>query len=345
VVAQRTLNPFAQVRALARQPIKSASESTNSYNYVNNSAIKSGNKNPDSGNKNTLHDYRLFKSLKQDLSLGTIGFYDDKIIPFIKDYPNLDKVTPVDITNWIASRKTFNKKTGLLEKTNNQSAYYRALRSFFNWRENYYNLESNANPFHKLKPPKKEIKIMPALKLKQIELAIKTANNTRDKAIISLFAESGMRLSELIGIEYENIDFEGMNIKILGKGKKWRLAPIGGLSKAYLTQYLTENNITAGKIWKTRETGKNITIETIESLFNKISKKLGFHINPHQFRRSFVVLLKEKGVPITDIKEYGGWTNLSMPEHYGKTYEYEQARKHYKAPLADLDIGLPTLNP
>jgi len=344
VVAQRTLNPFAKVRILARQPPFSASNSSNLTSYVALAVSDSGNKIRQSGNKNSLQEFKLFKSIKQDLSQGTIKFYDDKILPFINDFPNLERVTPVDVSNWIASRKTLNKQTGQLEKTNNQSAYYRALRSFFNWREEYFDLDANSNPFHKLKPPKKETKIMPALKLNQIENAIKSANNIRDKAIIALFAESGMRLSELIGIEYENIDFSGMNIKILGKGKKWRLAPIGELSKAYLSQYLKENKITSGRIWKTRDTGENITVETIESLFSKLSRKLGYHINPHQFRRSFVVLLKEKGVPITDIKEFGGWTNLVMPEHYGKTYEYEQARKHYKAPLSDLNVGLPTLS-
>jgi integrase/recombinase XerC len=212
----------------------------------------------------------------------------------------------------------------------------------FNWREECFNIDYN--PFNKMKPPKKEKKIMPAMRLNQVEAAINADNNTRDKAIIALFAESGMRLSELASVELENIDFNTMNIRVLGKGRKWRYVPIGDLSKAYLLRYLKEHNVRSGIIWKTKTTGENITYQTIRKMLDSLSSKVGFHMNPHQFRRGFVVMLKEQGVPITDIKEYGGWNDLAMPELYGKTYEYEQARKHYKAPLAGLNVGLPTIN-
>ena len=119
VVAQRTLNPFAQVRALARQPNNPASKSTIMSSSLVDLVSENVNKNLKVVNKNAIHDYEIFKSLKQDLSQGTLGFYDDKILPFIKDYSDLNKVTPVDVTNWIASRKTFNKKTGQVERTNN----------------------------------------------------------------------------------------------------------------------------------------------------------------------------------------------------------------------------------
>lgn len=77
---------------------------------------------------------------------------------------------------------------------------------------------------------------MPTLNENQVKELIDVVDNSRDKAIISLFVESGLRLTELVNIKPCDINWEGRCIKVLGKERKVALAPFGDSSSAYLTQ-------------------------------------------------------------------------------------------------------------
>ena len=90
-------------------------------------------------------------------------------------------------------------------------AYYRALRDFYSWlysRKSGFGLNQQNNPILDIEAPIVEKKILPSLTLEQLELLIEKAPCTRDKAIISLFADSGLRLSELANIKPSNIDWQ-----------------------------------------------------------------------------------------------------------------------------------------
>lgn len=89
-------------------------------------------------------------------------------------------------------------------------------------------------------PPKRPKLILPSLVKEQIELLIEKARCIRDKAIISLFAESGLRLSELLNIKTRDIDWEFHTIKVLGKDKKEGYAPFGSLTGQYLKLWLNK---------------------------------------------------------------------------------------------------------
>ena len=88
-------------------------------------------------------------------------------------------------------------------------AYYRAIRAFYNWlysRRSGLNLQSRDNPILLVDAPKVEKKILPSLTAEQVNYLIEQADNLRDKAIISLFADSGMRLSELASVKASDIN-------------------------------------------------------------------------------------------------------------------------------------------
>ena len=88
-------------------------------------------------------------------------------------------------------------------------AYYRVLRTFYNWlysRKSGYKLNVQDNPILDVDAPKLDRKILPSLTPQQVNYVIEQASCMRDKVIISLFADSGLRLSELANIKLQNID-------------------------------------------------------------------------------------------------------------------------------------------
>jgi len=117
--------------------------------------------------------------------------------------------------------------------------------------------------------------------------------NQRDKAIIALFTESGLRLSELASIKANDIDWDNRTIRIIGKGRKEAYAPFGALSEGYLKKWLGQHSPN-GNIWGINEWG-------IVSMLRRLENSIGLPCNPHTFRRTFACLLRKAGVDTTTI--------------------------------------------
>ncbi|MFH1651506.1 MAG: tyrosine-type recombinase/integrase, partial [Chloroflexota bacterium] len=124
--------------------------------------------------------------------------------------------------------------------------YFRAIRAFTNWlvRNDYI----RDNPIRKVDPPKPKKKVLPSLTKEQVEYLIECADNVRDKAIISLLADSGVRVSELASIKAEDIDWENNTVLIWGKGSKQRRAVFTERS-ARLLRELVSHNGHGNNIW------------------------------------------------------------------------------------------------
>ncbi|MFC1945933.1 tyrosine-type recombinase/integrase [Chloroflexota bacterium] len=117
------------------------------------------------------------------------------------------------------------------ENPGNRHAFYRAIKTFYNWREEMFGLPS---PMQHMKAPKIPKIILPTLTREQVLKLIDSANSDRDKAIISLLTESGLRLSELANIVIQDIDWNHNIIRVLGKGNKEAYAAFGDMSEKYL---------------------------------------------------------------------------------------------------------------
>ena len=145
--------------------------------------------------------------------------------------------------------------------------------------------------------------------------------STRDKAIISLFADSGLRLSELANINPHNIDWDNRLIKVIGKGNKEGLAPFGirteSLLKGWLSQYRAD-----GKLWDIDYWGINI-------MLRRLAVKTGLPCNPHTFRRTFASILAKRGVDSLHIMRLGRWESIAMVERYTRSVRFEDSLKLY----------------
>jgi integrase/recombinase XerC len=168
--------------------------------------------------------------------------------------------------------------------------------------------------------------ILPSLTHEQVLKVIEKASCIRDKAIISLFTESGLRLSELTNIKLEDIQWDNRIIKILGKGRKEGYAPFGELSGRYLKEWLSEYQPN-GNIWGLKNRG-------IAIMLKRLGNETGFICNPHTFRRTFACLLRKAGVDTMTIKDLGRWESLEMVQRYTRSVTFQDSLKFYKAPLS-----------
>jgi len=243
---------------------------------------------------------------------STLSYYEHKLGKFLDEF-NPDKVTQHQIEKFLLRYKAGNRMT-----------FYRVLSTFFVWREEMFGLH---NPMKKIHPPKLPKLILPALNQEQVLDLIDSVQSIRDKAIIALFVESGLRLTELARIKQEDIDWESRTIRVFGKGQKEALAPFGSLSEQYLREWITEFQPNGSCVWGLEPRGITIMLKRLE-------EKTGIKCNPHTFRRTFACLLRKAGIDTLTIKDLGRWESVSMVERYTRSITFQDSLKHYKAPLS-----------
>ncbi len=156
----------------------------------------------------------------------------------------------------------------------------------------------------------------------------------RDKAVISLFYGSGIRLSELKDLRIQNLDFKEKTIKVLGKRNKERLVPFPSEVAVVLNEYLEERNSLfgdAGDIVFLTDKGEPIYSKLIYrivrnhlSLVTTLDRK-----SPHILRHSYATHLLNRGADLNAIKELLGHSNLAATQVYTHT-TFEELKKIYK---------------
>jgi len=262
----------------------------------------------------------FLKSRREGISQSSLDFYSKyltKAIPVISLSP-----TPRKISSYL---------DGLSCSVGGKHAYFRAISVFFNWLyspKSGFPFQQKDNPIKLIDPPKKPKLILPTLTKEQVNLLISKVKCVRDAAIISLFTESGLRLSELMNIKPEDIDWDNRIIRIMGKGNKEGYAAFGALSEKYLKEWLAEYQPGSGElIW-------NIGFWGIKAMLHSLGIETGLQCNPHTFRRTFACLLRKAGVDTMTIKDLGRWESLEMVQRYTRSVTFHDSLKLYKAPLS-----------
>jgi len=254
------------------------------------------------------------KSRRQGLSPRTIEFYEGFLT-------KAASVIGFDIKGQDIQRFLNN-----LQCTNGgKHGYFRALRTFYRWLyspKSEYRLNPQDNPILLVEAPKVEKKVLPSLSVEQVSYLIEEVDNIRDKAIVSLFADSGMRLNELTNIHAGDIDWESYTVMILGKGGKQRKAPFTKRSAELLRELISQNG-TGGNIW-------HLNYRGIESMLKGLKAKTGLPCNAHTFRRTFASNLHRAGLDVEHIMRLGGWESLDMVLRYTRSVKFEDSLKLYR---------------
>ncbi|OGW34734.1 MAG: tyrosine recombinase XerC [Nitrospirae bacterium GWD2_57_9] len=141
----------------------------------------------------------------------------------------------------------------------------------------------------------------------------------RDRAVLETLYSTGIRASELVGMNHEDIDRHDRLLRIRGKGRKERVVPIGRKALAAIGGYFdTKKNTGDGRAVFTGPGGKRLTARTVQRILEKYRKKLGLRqkASPHTLRHSFATHMLESGADLRAIQELLGHASLSTTQRY-----------------------------
>ena len=141
----------------------------------------------------------------------------------------------------------------------------------------------------------------------------------RDRAVLETLYSTGIRASELVGIDHPDIDRSGRVIRVRGKGRKERIVPVGEKALAAIDAYSASKVTAAGEnAVFTGPSGKRLTVRTVQRILGNYRKKLGLSqkASPHTLRHSFATHLLESGADLRSIQELLGHASLSTTQRY-----------------------------
>jgi len=236
---------------------------------------------------------------------------------FLKDEP-IEKVDYVVLRRYLASLKELNlSKVSIARKI-------ASIRSFFKFlfREGII----KANPASSLSTPKRDKHLPKFLDEKEIVLLLESPgkedeSGLRDAAILETLYSTGIRVSELVGLNIGSVDQIGGVIKVLGKGKKERIVPIGDRALQAVRDYLKKRRLAGGKDDRAlffNKNGGRLTDRSVRRIINKYILKTSIQqkISPHTLRHSFATHLLDHGADLRSVQELLGHANLSTTQIY-----------------------------
>ena len=196
-----------------------------------------------------------------------------------------------------------------------------------------------SDPAHSLKGPKESKPLPQFLKENEMDelLDRKTwgddYNNVRARTIIILFYETGMRLSELIGLDVDDVNFIKNEIKITGKGNKQRIVPFGDELKNALSEYLALRAqrvmVRSGALLLADRGGRMSPVQVREIVKENLARVCSLKKkSPHVLRHTFATAMLNHGAGIESLKRLLGHAKLSTTEIYTHT-TFEQLKRVY----------------
>lgn len=291
-----------------------------------------------------VNEFKNYLKLERSLS-------DNSIDAYLLD---IRKLTSFISENYGTSLSIENINVSIIESfikylfksessTYSQARIVSGLKSFFN----YLLLEEkiDINPMELIDAPKLVRKLPETLSIQEIEIIINAVDldskeGMRNKAILETLYSCGLRVSELVNLKVQNLFLDIGFIKVLGKGMKERLVPIGTKAaeciSIYMKEYRTNLNISEGfegYLFINRR-GKNLTRNMIFIIVKDLVKKAGLNknISPHTFRHSFATHLIEGGADLRAVQEMLGHESITTTEiytHLNKNYLKEVVNKFH----------------
>lgn len=268
-----------------------------------------------------LNDFSLYIVVDRKYSENTKSSYIEdlkKCIMYLKKGPN--EVTDDDIYTYIKYLKEDEKLN-----TKSIARNISSLKTFYK-----YMLITNKmtiNPMDKIELPKITKSIPSILTVEEVDklldIKVKDAFSARTKAMLELIYGAGLRVSELVNLNVSDIDLEEDLVRLIGKGNKERIVPIGDFAHDAISLYLDEyrdsmlKQKTCDKLFLNNH-GEGMTRQGFFKLLNKLALEKGIEkdISPHTLRHSFASHLLDNGADLKSIQEMLGHANLSTTGIY-----------------------------
>lgn len=163
----------------------------------------------------------------------------------------------------------------------------------------------------------------------------------RNKAIIAMFADTGLRLSELAGIKLADLHSSLNQVRVLGKGSKMRIVPLQGESMKALNRYLMYRPRDGGEwLWLSDE-GKPLQMRSIQNMVQRLKRRAGVRSSGgvHRFRHYFATRYLEAGGNPSSLRLLLGHESFAMVLHYTRMVSAQRAVDEHVSPLSRLYQG------
>lgn len=278
--------------------------------------------------KQNLEDFKSYLLIEKNFSKHTSKAYCSDVLGYLiwlNDTSCLD-VNFSKVREYLHFIQKFNyKKTTIARKIASIRTFYKFL-----YRER---LVEN-NPTLNLNTPKRPKSLPKFLTTDEIEkilngTKIDTPAGFRNKAILELLWATGMRISELSGLNFGNLNLENNEITVFGKGAKERIVLVSNRAKTYLERYIETARPLVAKGFRLEpitdstpvfinNTGYRLQNKTIRNVINEIvdSIELPKKVTPHMFRHSFATRLIENGADLRVVQELLGHASISNTQIY-----------------------------
>lgn len=266
-----------------------------------------------------ISDFLSYLEVEANYSENTIRSYENDLNKFEEYYKKKDllKITSKDIDKFIQTLNDLAPST--------VSHNISSLKTFYSY---FLKLgRISANPTDGIKSPKLGIHLPIYLTIDEInkllDIEVTDAFSSRNKAILELMYATGLRISEIITLEFKNIDYEECIVRVMGKGSKERIVPINDYAIKYLKDYidnyrpeLVKNEIN-NYIFLNNH-GRMLTRQGIFKMIKNYASIKGIKktIGPHTLRHTFATHLLENGADLRVIQELLGHSDISTTQIY-----------------------------
>lgn len=277
---------------------------------------------------------------ERNASDRTIGEYEDDLKAFESYFRSLDDTLTWENLDTDVAREWM---VSMMEKGNKASSVQRrlsALRSFYRFLLRRGLVKRD--PVHSLTPPKKD-RVLPAfIRDEEMQRLLETPgmfsadfDGMRDKLIVATFYETGLRLSELIGLNIQDVRLDALTLKVTGKGNKQRVIPFGPRLRELFLYYIgtREEKVTEGtdNAFFISAAGERLKPPTVRKM---VKAKLGLVTtqkkrSPHVLRHTFATSMLNHQADLESVKELLGHESLSTTEIYTHT-TFEELKKVYE---------------
>lgn len=281
--------------------------------------------------------------VEKGLARNSINAYKSDLMRYLnfladnQSLTNLEEIRQIDIRHYIRN---------LHDKRLEPASIARKLSSI----RNYHNFLSREdlvknNPSQLLDPPKLQKKIPEVLSVVEIEAIINAVNTNkflgyRDKAVLETLYSAGLRVSELCQLINQKNLLDSEMLRVIGKGNKERLVPIGNIAIKIINDYLKylrpqlEDIVKTDKHLFLSNNGKPLTRMTVYNILKKWTQTAGItkKVYPHIFRHSFATHLLDRGANLREVQLMLGHTDISTTAiytHHDKLYLTSEIQKFH----------------
>ena len=292
--------------------------------------------------KSEIGDFLDYLTYERNVSINTISAYRTDLESFVsflcndyftlgRDQLDFRKVDNLAIRAYLAhlARRKLSRSS--------IARHLSAMRTFF--RHLMREGAVDANPARVVATPKREKHLPSVLQPADVTLLLEqpdvsTPLGLRDQAFLELLYASGLRISELVGIDLDDIEIRAKLVKVRGKGAKERIVPFGSKAEQAVRAYLpTRNAADDEEALFVNYRGERITARSVRRLFDKYvrSAALRAGISPHTLRHSFATHLLNAGADLRGIQELLGHASLSTTQKYTHLNDGELLKVYKKS--------------